>query len=278
MEIPGTGARFTTDSDRACGDQGGHYIVGERLRDAHGRYKEAISSPGRYHEVKENLKVKEVKICEGERRRRFVVLYNPEQAKRDKENRERILKRIEESINALGGQKGRIHKKAVCSLVSHPTMGRYLRQLKGRGIKVDQRKVKAEEALDGKYLLSTSDDTLTSEDVALGYKQLMEVERAFRTLKSTLELRPIYHRKEEQIKSHVLLCFLALVLVRILERNTGLTWDRIRAIMERIHLGEFESKDGRIFQRTELTPEQANILKKLNFSPPPRLHRIDLKG
>lgn len=257
---------------------GGHYIIGERLRDAQGNYKEALSCPGRYHEIKENLKVKEVIIGEGERRKRFVVVYNPEQAKKDKATREWTLKRIEESLKALGQQKGKIHKKAVCALLSHRSMGRYLKQLQGGAIKIDRAKVKAEEALDGKYLLSTSDDSLAPEDVALGYKQLMEVERAFRTLKTTLELRPIYHRKDKRIKAHVLLCFLALVLARIAERQTGLTWDKIRSVMERMHLGEFKSKDGRILQRTELTPEQTNILKKLNFSPPSKLYRIDLKG
>ncbi len=79
-------------------------------------------------------------------------------------------------------------------------------------------------------------------------------------------------------RAHVLLCFLALLLARIAERQTGLTWDKIRSIMERMHVGEFKSKDGRILQRTELTHEQANILKKLNFSPPPKLYKIDLKG
>jgi transposase len=82
----------------------------------------------------------------------------------------------------------------------------------------------------------------------LGYKQLMEVERAFRTLKTTLDLRPVYHRKDERIQAHVFLCFLALLLVRIAERKTNMTWDRIKAQMERLHLGEFFSKDGRLYQ------------------------------
>ncbi len=177
---------------------GGYYILGERLRDAWGNHKEALSCRGRYHEIRENLKVKEVIIGKGERRRRFVVVYNPEQAKKDKLSRERTLKKIEESLKALGQQKGKIHKKAVCALLSHRTMGRYLKHLRNGAIKIDLLKVKAEEALDGKYLPSTSDDSLTPEDVALGYKQLMEVERAFRTLKTTLELRPVYHRKDER--------------------------------------------------------------------------------
>jgi len=157
-------------------------------------------------------------------------------------------------------------------------MGRYIKQLKDGRLKIHLAKVKEEEKLDGKYLLSTSDDTLSSEDVALGYKQLMEVERAFRTLKTTLELRPLYHRKDERIQAHVLLCFLSLLLVRIAERETGQTWDFIRTHMERLHLGEFSSKDGTIFQRTELTEEQAKILKKLKITPPPLVQDVKIKA
>lgn len=257
---------------------GGHYILGEKLRDAQREHKEVLSHRGRYQKVKENLEVKEVIVGKGERRRRFVLVYNPEQAKKDKATRERTLKKIEEALSALGDQRGKAHKKAVCALLAHRTLGRYVKQKKTGALKIDGAKVRAEEHLDGKYLLSTSDDTLTPEEVALGYKQLMEVERAFKTLKTTLELRPLYHHKDERIRSHVLLCFLSLLLVRIAERQTGQTWDRLRAILERIHLGEFESKDGRILQRTELIPDQANLLKTLNISPPPKIQKVDLKA
>lgn len=257
---------------------GGHYILGEKLRDRQGVHNEVLSCRGRYRKVKENLEVKEVIVGQGERRRRFVLVYNPEQAKKDQDTREKTLAKIEEALLALGDQRGKAHKKAVCVLLAHRTLGRYVKQKKNGELLINWAKVKAEEHLDGKYLLSTSDDTLSVEDVALGYKQLMEVERAFRTLKTTLELRPLYHRKDERIQAHVLLCFLSLLLVRIAERQTGQTWDQIRAVMERCHLGEFESKDGRIFQRTELTSEQANILKMLNISPLPKLHSVNLKA
>jgi len=105
-----------------------------------------------------------------------------------------------------------------------------------------------------------------------------QVERAFKTLKTTLELRPLYHHKEERIRAHVLLCFLSLLLVRIAERQTGQTWDHLRAILERIHLGEFESKDGCILQRTELTHDQANLLKTLSISAPPKIQKVHLKA
>lgn len=257
---------------------GGHYILGEKLRDNQEAHQKALSSKGRYQKVRDNLEVKEIVVGEGERRRRFVLVRNLVQAGKDKATREKTLRKVEEALEALGDQRGKAHKKAVCALLSHRTMGRYIKQLKDGRLKIHLAKVKEEEKLDGKYLLSTSDDTLSSEDVALGYKQLMEVERAFRTLKTTLELRPLYHRKDERIQAHVLLCFLSLLLVRIAERETGQTWDFIRTHMERLHLGEFSSKDGTIFQRTELTEEQAKILKKLKITPPPLVQDVKIKA
>jgi transposase len=95
-------------------------------------------------------------------------------------------------------------------------------------------------------------------------------------MKTTLDLRPVYHRKDERIEAHVFLCFLALMLVRIAERKTNLTWDKIRIQMERLHLIEFFSKDGRVLQTTEPTPEQLNIFKLLKISPPKRMQDIQM--
>ena len=257
---------------------GGHYILGEKLRDSQAAHKEALSFQGRRRKVRENLEVKEIVVGDGERRRRFVLVHNPEQAKKDQATREKTLKRIAETILALGDPEVASHKKAVCALLSHRSMGRYIRQTKTGKLRINQAKVQEEESLDGKYLLSSSDDTLSPEDIALGYKQLMEVERAFRTLKTTLELRPLYHRKEERIRAHVLLCYLSLLLVRIAERETGESWDRIRPIMDRCHLGEFSSKDGRIFQRTELTSEQVNILNRMKIAQPPSVYNVQISA
>jgi transposase len=91
-------------------------------------------------------------------------------------------------------------------------------------LSIDKAKVAAEARLDGKYLLATSDPDLAAEDVALSYKNLLEAERAFRTMKSTLYLRPLYHRLNQRIRSHVLLCWLALLLIRVAERRTGRSW------------------------------------------------------
>jgi hypothetical protein len=139
-------------------------------------------------------------------------------------------------------------------------------------------KVKAEERLDGKYLIVTSDDSLSPEEVALGYQQLVEVERAWRTMKSELEIRPMHHRKAERIKAHVLLCWLALLLVRLIEATCKQTWPQVRQEMDRLHRGVFETSSGRFVQRTELTALQQSYLKVMGIAAPPRFERIEAKA
>ena len=253
---------------------GGQYILGEKLRGPNIN-EEALNRGGRFKKVNDNLHIKEVFVGEGSGRRRFVIAYNPEQAEHDKHVRERNLERIEAELAALNKRSGKTYLKFKYALLAHRSMGRYLKELKSGKLKVDKAKVRQAEKLDGKYLLSTSDKSLSAEDIALGYKQLMEVERAFRTLKSTLSLRPVYHTKDDRIRAHVLLCWLALLLVRITELETGSTWPRVRAELERLHLGEFLHKDGRVLQYTELTKNQLNLFKKLNIKPPSRIKSID---
>jgi transposase len=246
---------------------GGHVIVGEKLRGTKRVNHEALARPGRFRTVRDNLEVKEVNVGEGSAKRRFVVVRNPKQAERDALIRQRLLDRLEAELDLVNASK-RGHTKAVCTLKSHRGFGRYIREQKNGKLRIDRKKVAADEKLDGKYLISTTDPTLSAEDVALGYKQLLEVERAFRTLKTTLELRPLHHRLPERIKAHVLLCWLSLLLVRLAECETGMTWDTIRDSLEEISLVKLRSKDGRAEMVTRITGDQRNILKKLNLSPP----------
>lgn len=243
---------------------GGHYILGEKLSGTEIN-EEALSKGGRFKVLRDNLHIKEVSVGEGVGRRRFVIVYNREQAEHDRQIRTRVLERIGYELTVLKALHKEKQDKAKFLLLTHRSMGRYLKEQKSGKLRFDKAKIRKEEKLDGKYLLSTSDDSLTAEDVALGYKQLYEVERAFRTLKSTLSLRPVYHTKDDRIRSHVLLCWLALLLVRMAELETGWTWDKIRKEMDRLHIGEFLNKDGRILQYTEPTQNQRNILKKTKY-------------
>ncbi len=231
---------FTSEETlRVLQRAGGHYIAGERLRAGKEGVREALRRAGRYQRVRPNLEVKEIVVGTGEARQRYLLVRNPQQADQDRAQREKVLRRIREELAAIQHLPREQHAKAVCALIAHPVYGRYLK-LDTRGWPVvDRAKVQAEAKLDGKYLLRTSDDTLSPADVALGYKQLIEVEEAFRTLKHTLELRPIYHRRDDRIRAHVLLCWLALLLVRVaevrVEEQLGqhYSWARIRTELER---------------------------------------------
>ena len=263
---------MTSDENRRLLQRaGGHYILGEKLR-GNELNRGVLGRGGRFKEIEDNLQVKEVMVSQGSKNRRFVIVYNPEQAEYDRQTRERVLERLRNELEALGPKQG----KAKCRLLNNQSMGRYLKELKNGNLKINQAKVKEEEKLDGKYLLSTSDNSLSAVEIALGYKQLFTVERAFRTLKSSLSLRPVYHTRDDRIRSHVLLCWLALLLVRVAEVETGQSWNKIKTSMERLHLGEFINKDGRILQRTELTKEQRNILKKLKIPYPKTFKKIAL--
>ena len=256
---------MTSDENRRILQKaGGQYILGEKLRGNH-MSEMALRQPGRFKVIADNLHVKQVYVGEGTGRRRYVIAYNPQQAEADRITREQNLDRLRCELEVINTKK---RKKLHCRLLLHQAMGRYVKELKSGKLKIDLAKVKQEEALDGKYLLSTSDESLSVEDIALGYKQLLEVERAFRTLKSSLSLRPIYHSKDDRIRSHVLICWLALLLVRLAEVETDMSWAVIRRIMQRLHLGEFLNEKNRVLRHTALSSEQANILKRLKITPP----------
>jgi hypothetical protein len=249
---------------------GGHYITGEKLRGDSAEAVAALARQGRYHVVAGNLEVKEVVLDEGTMRDRFVVCRNPAEAVRDAAIRERLLAGLELAIAGSDALAPAARNKLACDLRGTPTNRRFLRTTKAGLLRVDRAAVAADAKLDGKFLLRTSDPTLSAADVATGYKQLLEVERGWRDMKTTLDLRPVYHRKEQRIRSHVLLCWLALLLVRLAENATGETWRNLRFELEKCHLVRFSGPAGDVLQRTELTSRQAAIFKSLAVPEPPR--------
>jgi len=264
------------DNLRVLQQSGGHYIAGEKMTSGKPAVEAALAHPGRFKTIRDNLEVKEIVVGDGEARQRYVLVRNPEEARRDAARREAHLERLRAELERLKELDGEAHTKAHCRLHSHATYKRYLKTDKRGNLRIDLAAIKAMEHLDGKYLLRTSDDTLSPEDVALGYKQLLKVEAAFRTLKQSLELRPVYHRKEERIRAHVLLCWLGLMLVRIIENQTGKTWREVRAAMQTLHLVEYRLDAGKLCQRTELSEEHQAIVSALQIEEPPRIWDISL--
>ncbi|MCA1698415.1 MAG: IS1634 family transposase, partial [Actinobacteria bacterium] len=265
------------DNLRALRSAGGHYIAGMKLRSGMAQTEAALSRQGRYRSVRDNLRVKEVRVGDGEAAERFIVCHNPQEADRDRALRQQRIDRIQAELDRLKTQRERAHTKAdrdahqrgECALRDHKTLSRYLRQTKTGRLVIDRDKIRAEERLDGKYLLTTSDPSLSTEDVALGYKQLLEAERSFRDLKGVLRLRPVFHSKDDRIQAHVLICFLALVIVRIAETRTAQTWPTIRAELGQIRQGHFRGHDGEFTQTTELTASQRELHRQLEVADPP---------
>lgn len=252
-----------------------HYIMGEKLRSASKEAQAALSRAGRYKEVAGNLKVKEVRIGEEER---FIICSNPEAAERDAQVRARLLAYLTDLIKDSDRRPAmkRAELKGVIS--TKPGLSRFLRTTAGGLLRIDQEAIATDEKLDGKYLLRSSDPTLSPEDIALGYKQLSEVERGWRDLKHVLDLRPVYHRKEERIRAHVLLCWLALLLVRVAETKTDDTWPNMRRELERLQVGTFEGQAGFFRKRTALTAVQKAIFRKLDIPEPAEMQEIRLRA
>jgi len=248
---------------------GGHYIAGRKLRSGDAVAEQALSHKGPYTKIEDQLLAKEVVIGDGEKRKRVVLVKNIHEQKRVEENRKKLVQALEEKVKQVNNRKRKsTSSKEISKLLSHRIYGKYLDELKNGNLKINREKLQSEKRYDGKYLVESSDDTLSIRDIVLGHKQLDDVEQAFRTLKTTLELRPNYHSRDDRIKCHIFLCFIALVLVRIIEHKTQESWTRVRNEMQRIHCGEFQIESKKLRQLTELTNKQKEILKKLDIKEP----------
>lgn len=249
-----------------------HYIVGAPMRRTKEVRDSVLGTAGRYQQLEENLHVKEVEV-EG---RRYVICLNPEEAVRDLKTRESIVAYLEEALKDPPGP----GTKEAAALFCHPVYGRYLCRLPDGTLKLDRTRLKAEARYDGKYVLHTSHPELTREEVARAYRQLMMVERSFRSLKSLEELAPVYHWKDRRIKGHVFVCVLAHLLERVMERRLaqggvqGLTASRALRILSRVQLVPVQIRDHRWLVRTDLSPDAAAIFNALHYRVPPKIQPL----
>ena len=179
------------------------YILGYRMRKQKEVNQEALSRAGRYQEVTANLKVKEVRLGE----KRCVVCLNEEEARKDEAAREAIIEHLQEKLSQ-GKAK---------SLLANRGYARYLKMSK-KAVRINQEAVRAEARFDGKYVLRTNTD-FEAVEVARAYKSLCRVERTFRETKSTLEVRPIFHHRDDTSIGHIVAGFLALRLEVDMQRR-----------------------------------------------------------
>ncbi len=136
---------------------------------------EVLSHPGRYAEIAPDLRAKEVVLGGGERRRRYILCLNQEEAERQKWRRAALLETLEAELDALKAD----HPRRACQLLGSRRFAPYLGQDENGRPYLDRDKVRRAEQLDGKFVLTANDDSLSVADMALGYKGMWIINPAF---------------------------------------------------------------------------------------------------
>lgn len=260
----------------------GRYILAVPMRRVRDIDEEVLTRPGRYRQVADNLHVKEVWVGEGERRKRYVLCLNPLEAERERARRAQLLAALEVEL-ALLEEREDDHPKAACKLMASRRYGRYLSK-DGHGRPyLDTAKVKAAAKFDGKFVVISNDDTLSAEDIALGYKGGWIIESCFRRMKQTgLQVRPMFHWTARRIEAHVKLCVLALQMQRSAEIRTGLPWatehareGRVAHALAALKAVRYRCESRTIVQRTKISAELSAMLKTLKISVPKQVLSIE---
>ena len=244
------------------------YILGARMRKVKAIREQVLSRPGAYSLVREGgklskdpspLKVKEVTL-DGQR---YIVCVNPRQARKDARDREAITTSLKEQI-----------KKGPKSLVGNKGFRKYLKIVKD-SVHIDDAKIKSEARFDGKWVLKTNTD-LSAAQVALKYKQLWQVERIFRDVKTLLETRPIFHQNDDTIRGHVFCSFLALVLRKELDHcleasGHHFEWAKIKQDLKTLQTVTIEENGKRLSVRIQCEGVCGKVFQSVGVAPPPTI-------
>ena len=247
------------------------YILGTRMRRVKAINIDVLSRAGRYTEVYPEgvtkkdpspLKVKQV-YHNGQR---YIVCLNTRQARKDEQDREAIIASLQEQI-----------KKGAKSLVGNKGYRKYL-MIDKNSTHIDQEKVQSESRFDGKWVLQTNTD-LPADQVALKYKELWQVERVFRDVKSLLETRPVFHQCDTTIKGHVFCSFLALILKKELDRRLNAAgyvfeWTHIIQDLKALQQVLIEENDKRFSIRTECKGNCGKIFQAVGVALPPTIREL----
>jgi len=244
------------------------YILGARMRNSKEVKWDVLSRAGRYREVRPEgtlskdpspLKVKEVMV-DGSR---YIVCRNEKQARKDAHDRTAIVEALEDKL-----------KDGPKSLVCNKGFRKYLKAEKD-SVSIDRNKIDEESRFDGKWVLKTN-TRLSTEEVALKYKELWQVEQVFRDMKSILETRPIYHQTDEAIRGHVFCSFLALLLrkeldVRLEKAELDLEWADVKQDLTALHDVTINENGKRLTIRSECLGCCGKIFKAVGMAIPPTI-------
>jgi hypothetical protein len=247
--------------------EGWKYIAAARLRTK--RARAALAQSGRYKVVAENLQVKEVQVPGGLPGERLIVCYNPVEAERDRRERDGMVAKLREMAGSGQG----VPKRLLRSVAAR----RFL-TIRGGTVALDEARIEENARYDGKWVLRTN-TVLPPHEVAQRYKGLWRIERAFRTLKSPLEIHPVYHWTQRRVRAHVGVCVLAYGILRLVERLVenaalGMSGEDALRTLERMTVDDTVVGGLGLRVRSDLTTDQQRIFDALHVSPPPRVEPL----
>ena len=250
------------------------YILGMRLRKNREVKKEVLRRAGRYHEVSDNLELKEIWVGE----HRYVVCHNPEEEIRDRREREKIIEHTRQELEAKGPK----------AFIMPRGVRRYV-ELKGGELKLKERVIREDARYDGKWVLRTNTE-LGAEEIAFAYKSLWQIEQAFRELKSGLEINPVFLRTEDHVRGHIIVCFLALVLEAALIRQlkqsvisgsspeqsseVKIRYREILRDLDKVRAEEIKANKKSWLVRTELAGQAMLAFQAVGIRPPPLVQSL----
>jgi transposase len=247
------------------------YIMGSRMRKIREIKAEVLSRPGRYKEVYPEgksskdpapLKVKEVSINGS----RYLVCLNTRQARKDALDRQALVESLKDKI-----------RKDPKSLIGNKGYRKYLK-FDRNSVTINQEKIEFASRFDGKWVLKTNTG-LSADQVAIKYKELWQVEQAFRDIKSILETRPVFHQRDETIRGHVFCSFLALILRKDLDRRLDkvgqcFEWSDIKQDLKSLQEIVIEDHGKSLAVRTECVATCGKVFQAVGVAIPPTIREI----
>lgn len=250
---------------RGLEEQGWGYILGTRMRNTKEVWDVVLCDEGPYEIVHgprvtskdpAPLQVKEVVV----QNRRYVVCHNEDQARKDRADREAMLAQLKERLQQRGGT----------SVIGNRGYRRYVKKMAAEAVTLDEEKIREEAKFDGKWVLRTNTQ-LPPEEVALRYKDLLLVEQMFRTMKSGIHTRPIFHQCDDNVRGHVFCSFLALVLLkelfmRLEARGWTVEWQRLRDDLDQLKEMTIQTQDKQFIVRTSPQGDTAKALKAVGVA------------
>ena len=261
--LVGDRGMVSEDIIREIEKRGYGYILGAKMRQVKKIKESVMKKRGKFKTVTDNLKVKEVKL-NGER---YIICLNPEEAQRDRTMRENIIEKLADKLRTGG----------VKNLIKNSQYRRYLKIEKKTG-SIDFEKIKGDARYDGKYVLRTNTN-LTSPETAKAYKMLWRVERAFREMKSVLDIRPMYHWNEQRVRGHIMMCFLAFVCEMALRKlvdmkKLAISYRAMFLDLKRLQIVKINVKEKKYLVRTEIEGNCGKIFQMVGVQIPQRVWEV----